>query len=68
MNTHIVRVNEKIEKIASIYNLSTEEIIKINHHIKDWNNLIPGTKLRFQKLFKLNLIILNHLSKNITLN
>ena len=50
MNTHIVRVNEKIERIASIYNLSTEEIIKINHHIKDWNNLIPGTKLRLPEI------------------
>ena len=43
-------VHEKIEKIASIYNLSTEEIIKINHHIKDWNNLIPGTKLRLPEI------------------
>lgn len=50
MNTHIVRVNEKIEKIANIYNLEIEEITKINHHIKDWQNLIPGTKLRIPEI------------------
>ncbi len=50
MNTHIVRVDEKIEKIASIYNLTTDEIIKINHHIRDWDHLIPGTKLRLPEI------------------
>ena len=41
MNTHIVRVNEKIERIASIYNLSTEEIIKI---INFYNNVLKYVK------------------------
>lgn len=50
MNYHIVRVNEKLEKIASIYNLMPNEIIDINHHIKDWNNLVPGTKLRLPEI------------------
>lgn len=50
MNVHIVRVNEKIERIANIYNLTKEEIIKINHHIQDWDNLIPGTKLRLPEI------------------
>ena len=50
MNTHIVRVNEKIERIAQIYNLSIEEIKKINTHIRDWNNLIPGTKIRLPEI------------------
>ncbi len=50
MNTHIVRVNEKIEKIAGLYSLSVEEIIKINQHIKDWDHLIPGTKLRLPQI------------------
>lgn len=50
MNVHIVRVNEKIERIANIYNLTKEEIIKINHHIRDWDNLIPGTKLRLPEI------------------
>lgn len=46
MNTHIVRVNESLDKIALIYCLTKEEIIKNNTHIKDWNRLIPGTKLK----------------------
>lgn len=50
MNSHIVRVNEKIEKIALLYNLTVEEIINCNHHIKDWNHLIPGTKLRLPEI------------------
>lgn len=50
MNYHIVRVNEKLEKIANIYNLKIIEIIDINHHIKDWNNLVPGTKLRLPEI------------------
>lgn len=50
MNYHIVRVNEKIEKIASIYSLNISEIIDINHHIKDWSSLVPGTKLRLPEI------------------
>lgn len=50
MNTHIVRVNEKIERIALIYNLTVDEIIKINHHIQDWDHLIPGTKIRLPEI------------------
>lgn len=50
MNNHIVRVNEKIERIAQIYNLTVEEIKKINTHIRDWNNLIPGTKIRLPEI------------------
>ncbi|MCM1259776.1 MAG: LysM peptidoglycan-binding domain-containing protein [Prevotella sp.] len=50
MNTHIVRVNEKIERIALIYNLTIDEIIKINHHIQDWEHLIPGTKIRLPEI------------------
>lgn len=50
MNTHIVRVNETPEKIANLYHISIEEMVKINLHIKDWNNLIPGTKLRLPEI------------------
>ncbi len=46
MNTHIVRVNDRLDKIALIYNLSKEEIVKNNSHINDWNHLIPGTKIK----------------------
>ena len=50
MNTHLVRVNEKIEKIASLYHLNIEEIIKMNKHIQDWDHLIPGTKIRLPEI------------------
>lgn len=50
MNIHIVRVNEKIEKIALLYNLTVDEIIDCNHHIKDWEHLIPGTKLKLPEI------------------
>ena len=50
MNTHIVRVNEKIESIVSLYNLTEDEVMKINQHIKDWEHLIPGTKLRLPRI------------------
>ena len=50
MLNHIVRVNENVERISQIYNLSVEEIKKINTHIRDWNNLIPGTKIRLPEI------------------
>ena len=50
LNSHIVRVNEKIERIANLYNLTIDEIKKINTHIRDWNNLLPGTKLRLPEI------------------
>lgn len=45
MNYHIVRMNEKIEKIANNYNLTVEEIKVLNQHISNWDNIIAGTKL-----------------------
>lgn len=50
MNSHIVRVNEKIEKIALLYNLTVDEIIDCNQHIQDWSHLVPGTKLRLPEI------------------
>ena len=50
MNSHIVRVNEKIEKIALLYNLTVNEIMDCNHHIQDWGHLVPGTKLRLPEI------------------
>lgn len=50
MRTHIVRVNDRIDKIALIYNLSKEELIKNNTHINDWNHLIPGTKIKLPNI------------------
>lgn len=45
MNYHIVRMNETLQKIALIYNLSVDEIKSINKHIRNWDNIIAGTKL-----------------------
>lgn len=50
MNYHIVRTNDTIESIASIYNFSVEEIKSINTHIRNWIKLIPGTKLRLPEI------------------
>lgn len=45
MNYHIVRVNEKLDQIASTYNLTINEIKSINQHIRDWDHLIAGTRI-----------------------
>lgn len=45
MNYHIVRMNETLEKISLIYNLDISEIKDINYHVRDWNKLVPGTKI-----------------------
>lgn len=50
MTFHIVRMNEKIEKIALNYQLEIDEIKEMNKYIKDWNHLIPGTKLRLPEI------------------
>lgn len=50
MTFHIVRMDEKIEKIALNYQLDIEEIKSYNKYIKDWNHLIPGTKLRLPEI------------------
>ena len=41
MTFHIVRMDEKLEKIALNYQLDIEEIKANNKYIKDWNHLIP---------------------------
>lgn len=50
MTFHIVRMNEKIEKIALNYQLDIDEIKEANQYIRDWNHLIPGTKLRLPEI------------------
>lgn len=50
MTFHIVRMDEKLEKIALNYQLDVEEIKANNKYIKDWNHLIPGTKLRLPEI------------------
>lgn len=46
MNYHVVRINDSIEKIASIYNLTINEIKNLNTHISNWKELIPGTRIK----------------------
>ena len=46
MNYHIVRTNDALEKIASIYNLTINEIKNLNTHISNWKELIPGTRIK----------------------
>lgn len=46
MKFHIVQMNETIEKILFLYNLSKDELVEENRHIKRWDKLIPGTKLK----------------------
>lgn len=46
MRFHIVRSNETLYDIMSLYNLTKEELIKENKHITSWRNLVPGTKLK----------------------
>ncbi len=50
MTFHIVRMDEKIEKIALNYQLDIDEIKAHNKYIKDWEHLIPGTKLRLPEI------------------
>lgn len=46
MNYHIVRTNDKMETIINLYNLTTNELVDLNKHITNWNNLIPGTRIK----------------------
>ena len=50
MTFHIVRMDEKIEKIALNYQLEVEEIKNVNKYIRDWDHLIPGTKLKLPEI------------------
>lgn len=46
MKFHIVRNQETTKDILSIYSLTINELKEPNRHIRDWNKLIPGTKLK----------------------
>jgi hypothetical protein len=43
-------MDEKIERIALNYQLDIDEIKAHNKYIKDWDHLIPGTKLRLPEI------------------
>ena len=46
MKFHIVQMGETIEEIIFLYNLNKNELMEENRHIKKWDKLIPGTKLK----------------------
>lgn len=46
MKFHIVCEGETLKKIAFLYGLNEEELQKENKHIRVWERLIPGTKLK----------------------
>lgn len=50
MKYHIVQVNETINDIARKYQVSVEEIMKLNRHITSAEYIIPGMKLRLPVL------------------
>ena len=52
MIEHIVRMNERIENILDIYQISLEEMKNNNSHITDFNNLKCGMKLLIPYLSK----------------
>jgi len=46
MKFHIVRNNETLDDVLFLYNVTKDELIEENQHIKMWNKIIPGTKLK----------------------
>ncbi len=46
MKFHIVGTGETIEEILENYDMSFSELKKENKHIRSWNYLVPGTKLK----------------------
>lgn len=52
MKFHIVRNNEKIDDILFLYNISLSEIKENNKHIRSWDRLIAGTKLKIPAITK----------------
>lgn len=50
MKFHIVRTGETVEDILFLYNLTKDELVEENRHIRVWDRLIPGTKLKIPPL------------------
>lgn len=46
MKFHIVRNGESVDKILFLYSLNKDELIEANKHIRAWDKLIPGVKLK----------------------
>ena len=50
MNFHIVRTNETLKDIGLIYNIDEDEIKEANKHIRIWDNLSPGLKIKLPEI------------------
>ena len=50
MKFHIVGNGESIDDILNGYDITFDELKNENKHIRIWNNLIPGTKLKIPVL------------------
>lgn len=50
MNFHIVRTNETLKDIGLIYNIDIDEIKEANKHIRIWDNLSPGLKIKLPEI------------------
>lgn len=46
MKFHIIKNGETLEKIMFLYQVKESEIREVNKHIKNFNKLIPGTKIK----------------------
>lgn len=46
MKFHIIQMGETIDEIIFLYNLTKDELKEENRHIRKWDKLIPGTKLK----------------------
>lgn len=46
MKFHIVRDGETIREIMFLYSITEDELKEENRHIRVWDRLIPGTKLK----------------------
>ena len=50
MKFHIVRDGETIREIMFLYSITEDELKEENRHIRSWDRLIPGTKLKVPAL------------------
>ena len=46
MKFHIIQMGETIDEITFLYNITKDELKEENRHIRKWDKLIPGTKLK----------------------
>ena len=54
MKFHIVRDGETIHEIMFLYKISEDELKEDNRHIRSWDNLIPGTKLKISTVIDID--------------